>query len=387
MHENPFSPIFGGKPNTFFGRKDLLDRFDLAMRDTGSDDRALFVTGARGSGKTALVEQLSTRARTAGKRVIDLGPEDTVSLLLRGLLSHDEVTKTISPQASVSFMGMGAGASAGSVSKTTHYDRADLTQAFIDACAREKHGILVTIDEVQKVAEEDMSAICNAFQMASRKGCDAMIVVAGLPYAHGAIIRYKGCTFMRRAAHEEIGLLSYGEAHDAFADTLRKVEGLSINDDLLEQLVRSSMGQPYLIQLLGYHLVLESGGTTDSRALVTHENIATCTHNALLAYERRALLPMVDELSSLEQEYLTAMSNLMAERGEDTNVIRTEEVAQALGKEQRQLSQVRDRLIGLGIIAAPQRGSLMFCIPHLRTYLRKDRGSGDVVARALSWGV
>lgn len=55
MFSNPFTPIFGGRPDFFFGRKAVLTRFDAAMVDQGSEDRVLFVTGNRGCGKTALL--------------------------------------------------------------------------------------------------------------------------------------------------------------------------------------------------------------------------------------------------------------------------------------------------------------------------------------------
>lgn len=48
MFKNPFTPLFGGKPDCFFGRRAILDCFDLALRDKGSADRALFITGSRG---------------------------------------------------------------------------------------------------------------------------------------------------------------------------------------------------------------------------------------------------------------------------------------------------------------------------------------------------
>lgn len=121
MLSNPFSPIFGGKPDFFFGRKEILRRFDLAMRDRGSEDRALFFTGARGYGKTALLEQLSARASLTGRTVIDLGPDDTIAQLIRAIVGYDETTTTVSPQASVSILGTGGSLSAGSISKTTRY--------------------------------------------------------------------------------------------------------------------------------------------------------------------------------------------------------------------------------------------------------------------------
>ena len=126
MFSNPFSPIFGGKPDVFFGRERVLNLFDHAMIDVGSDDRAIFITGPRGSGKTALLEQLSIRATAQKRKVIDLGPENTISQMVYALTGYDEVTKTVNPQANVSMLGIGGGISGGSVSKTEHIGRENL---------------------------------------------------------------------------------------------------------------------------------------------------------------------------------------------------------------------------------------------------------------------
>lgn len=89
MFSNPFSPIFGRKPDVFFGRERILNLFDHAMIDVGSDDRAIFITGTRGSGKTALLEQLSIRATVKKRKVIDLGPENTIEQLIYSLTGYD----------------------------------------------------------------------------------------------------------------------------------------------------------------------------------------------------------------------------------------------------------------------------------------------------------
>mgnify|MGYP002627015587 CR=1 FL=1 len=83
MFANPFTPIFGGKPDFFFGRKDILARFDRALVVRGSEDRTLFITGTRGSGKTALVEQLSLRATAAGWDAIDLTADNALQSFFR----------------------------------------------------------------------------------------------------------------------------------------------------------------------------------------------------------------------------------------------------------------------------------------------------------------
>ena len=62
MFSNPFSLVLGGESDVFFGRDRILSLFDLAMIDSGSDMRAMIITGARGMGKTFLLEQLSIRA-------------------------------------------------------------------------------------------------------------------------------------------------------------------------------------------------------------------------------------------------------------------------------------------------------------------------------------
>ena len=126
MIDNPFTPVFGGKPDSFFGRKELLDRFDRALKVRGSDDRSLFFTGTRGSGKTALLEQLSMRAVSSGWRAIDIGAEQALQAFHCQLASYDEVTEAVSPSLEIKVLGSGGSISGKSTARTTRYDMADL---------------------------------------------------------------------------------------------------------------------------------------------------------------------------------------------------------------------------------------------------------------------
>ncbi len=382
MFENPFTPIFGGKPERFFGRKDVLARFETAMIDAGSEERALFVTGARGSGKTALLEQLSQRATASGRLVIDLVPDDTVHLLLRGLQRHDEEVRAVSPQIGVSLLGSGGSVSGMSSSKATHFDRADLQMLFLKACERERAGIFISIDEVQKVSEDDLSAIGGAFQMASRKGNDVMIALAGLPYAHDAIIKYDGCTYLRRAAHEELTLFAWEEVMDAFGEAFASIKGFKVRVEELEALARASYGHPYVLQLLGYYAVVVANAHADSsRHVLTGQEVAQAIPMAVDAYGRRALKPLVEEMTPLELSFVTAMASTLDER----RVAHIGEIAGALGKRQRNLSAARDALIRAGIVIAVGRGELMFNIPYLAAYLAKGEGGNLAVERVRQW--
>ncbi len=376
MFSNPFSPIFGGKPDVFFGRDRILDLFDLAMVDSGSDERAIFITGTRGSGKTALLEQLSIRAGKKKRRVIDLGPENTIEQLIHELSEYDEVTNTISPQANVSVLGIGGGISGGSVSKTRRNGREMLQPLLLETCAKTKQGLLVTVDEIQKVPIEDVSSLCNAFQMASRKGYDIMLAVAGLPYAYGDITRHEGCTYLRRASHEEIGLFTWDEADEALTKVFAGIKGLQIDKAFLERINKISFGHPYLMQLLGYHLILQvNNQKPEKKHIVTEVELKEAEKNALLAYEQRALKPLFEELPKGEKEYLIKMSECM---GKDRLTI-TSDISRALGVSQNKLSRSRAYLIDHGIIASPEHGKVVFCIPYLADYVKKDKGVANTV--------
>ena len=369
MFKNPFSPIFGGKPGVFFGREEILKLFDHAMIDIGSEDRAMFITGTRGSGKTALLEQFSIRAVAKKRTVIDLGPENTISQLVYALSGYDEMTKTVNPQANVSVLGIGGGVSAGAVSKTEHVGRERLQELLLKACESAKNGILVTVDEVQKVPIEDISSLCNAFQMASRKGNDIILAVAGLPYAYAEIIRHEGCTYLRRATHAELGLFTWDEAKDAFEKAFSKIKGLSIGEAIIANFNNASYGHPYLMQLLGYHLILIINETNpEKKHEVAEDEASEAVANSIFAYEQRSLKPLLDELPNNEKKYLRIMSECLNE----DRLAATSDIARGFGTSVNKLSKTRAYLIDNGIIAAPEQGKVMFCIPYLADYVKKD---------------
>ncbi|MBQ7724824.1 MAG: hypothetical protein IJT63_04345 [Lachnospiraceae bacterium] len=379
MFTNPFSPIFGGKPDVFFGREKVLHLFDHAMVDAGSDDRAIFITGTRGSGKTALLEQLSIRAALRKRKVIDLGPENTISQMINVLAGYDVVTKTVNPQDNINILGIDGGISVGSVSKQKHTGKDNLQPILLEACSDYKDGLLVTVDEIQKVPIEDISSLCNAFQMASRKGCDIMLAVAGLPYSYSKVIKHEGCTYLRRATHEELGLFTWDETAKSFNSIFSEIKGLDIKPDIVNKLNQASFGHPYLMQLLGYHLVLlindQASGKKHS---VTADEAEEAISNAIFAYEHRALKPLLEELPNSEKSYLVKMSEcLNSDRLADTA-----DIATKLGVTQNKLSRSRAYLIDQGIIAAPERGKVMFCIPYLADYVKKEEYVSDTITVA-----
>ena len=138
MFNNPFSPLFGGRPDFFFGRQRILDSFDAAFNARGSDYRTLFITGARGFGKTALLEQLSARATRHGWDVIDVNAENALQSFFRQVARFDEVATSTDPRVEVKVFGSGGSLSGKGTQKTAHYTVDDLDTLLLAACDRAK---------------------------------------------------------------------------------------------------------------------------------------------------------------------------------------------------------------------------------------------------------
>lgn len=383
MIDNPFTPVFGGKPDSFFGRKELLARFDRALQVRGSDDRVLFFTGTRGSGKTALLEQLSMRASVAGWKTIDVGAEKILQALCYRLVGCNEATENISPSLEVKVLGSGGSVSGGGVSRTTRYGTAVLPYLLGQAAEKEKKGLFVSVDEVQKVPLEEVASLCEAFQMASRKGLDVILAVAGLPFSYERIIHQDGCTFMRRSVHEALGLLDVDEVRDAYRSAFSRIKRLEVSSDAFERLVCLSSGHPYMMQLLGYQLVEQVARRKEKKIVIDCDVVETVASAALDSYERRALRPLIDELGETERVYLKAMAQV----ADDSFVSRTSAVAEHLGKALRQIAPARQSLIDKGVIVAVGYGLVRFNIPYLRAYVLKPNDEQENLAQLEAWGV
>ena len=169
--------------------------------------------------------------------------------------------------------------------------------------------------------------------------------------------------------HEELGLLTHAEVREAFEETFGRIKGLKVSADALDKLVAMSFGHPYVMQLLGYHLVAwVNENISEKRYEVTQEDVIRTAPLAIAAYERRALKPMIDVLPSEERAYLVAMSQVL----DDQREAATGDVARTLGKTPQQTSRARQSLIKSGTIIVTGRGKVMFNVPYLREYIAKD---------------
>lgn len=160
--------------------------------------------------------------------------------------------------------------------------------------------------------------------------------------------------------------------------------GIELDERCLQELVRASYGHPYMIQLLGYHLVdvinhMEGNGSRPADL----DDVLLAVERARDAYSGRALRPMVAELPSSDVAYLVAMAQCLDEQ----RIARSSDVARVLGKDVKQASPARARLLRSGTVLAPRRGQLMFAVPYLASYVLEMPEESSEVERVRAWGV
>lgn len=360
---NLFSPAFGELPQVFFGRGDELAFAQAALDNDNSPHRAFFITGNRGCGKTTLLERISQIASKRGWTTIDVHSAHAAQAILEALAGGTQ--KTVEKSASPSALGVSVGGV--SSSTTTAFSQASLGNLLIQKCRtlNGRRGILITVDEIQKVPAPDAEDLCAAVQLARRKGLPIMLVLAGLPGSKEMVASYPGCTFMQRSYDMKIGCMQVDETIDAFKSVFARTPESHVSDEAIWEAGLYSQGYPYLMQLLGYYAVERAterlaGGKTSID--VTH--IREVEPLALEAYRENVLAPILDALPQKLSEYLRAM----CEVGDEQGSISTGEVARCLGKTQSQVSSYRKRLIDRRLIEAGERGRVLFLLPHIREY-------------------
>ena len=371
---NPFVLTFGGKPDVFFGRKEIIGSFTDALENRGSAYRTLFLTGKRGMGKTTLISHFISIAESRGWKTFNVHSEHAAEAFFHLLLEYDELSSTVDPSIGVQILGSGATVKGTARTRKKHYSVINLPELLVDACDKAKDKIILAIDEVQKIPAQDVSIICSAFQKASSSGHDVILVCAGLPGSYERIESYDGSTYMQRSKKEFLSFMPADEVIDGYKSAFKKIPHMGVTDEVLEELNEKSYGYPYLVQLLGYYLVdnVKEELSSPRYAIacgerqLTVQDVERAWEAARGIYEQNVLEPAVRRLGAGTIEYLQAMA---AVASPTTKMSRTRDIAKRMGKTGQQLSSVRSRLIERGLILADEDNQLTFTIPYMRDYM------------------
>lgn len=364
MSSNPFRPSFGVSPRVLAGREDLLQDFDVALDEgPGSPLRSLLVSGARGMGKTVVLNELEDIARTRGWLVVRLpeGPrmlEELEGSTIPALLAEHD-TRAVRRR-----ITGGGLAPVGSVTTQVedrypvHLSLTQLLTRLLDVLGEHGTGLLFTVDEVQAADPELVGRFAATYQHLVRDDREVAFAAAGLPTGIDQLLRQAGTTFLRRAERVHLAVLGDAEVGAAAEATVADA-GRTIEPEALARLVQVVHGYPYLLQLVGYH----AWRVEPARPTITSRDVATTVPLVVERMGRLVHAPALSGVPEGQRSYLRAMAV-------DDGPASTRAVADRMGVPMQQQNVYRARLIDRELIEAAGHGYVDFTLPYLREHLR-----------------
>ncbi|TPF85595.1 hypothetical protein BW13_09845 [Bifidobacterium sp. UTCIF-37] len=333
----------------------------------------MYLTGARGVGKTVMLNALGDIARKRDWIVIDETAEAGFINRLIDVLNEEDRSRLSSltmPTASISIPGapISASLNLGGAQFTAPAERAlDFRRAMsekLDKLEKKRRGILITLDEVQASSIAEIRSLATAVQHLIREQRNIAFIFAGLPSMVEDVINDDVLTFLRRAERKHLGDVPLDAVRQAFADTIN-ANGKHANGEVLSMLARATNGYPFMIQLVGYWAwrASETGATADAEE-ITIDAAERGVAQAKLKLGDMVHGPAIDGLSAMARDYLLAMA-------QDDGPSATSAIAKRLERDQIYANVYRTQLIKEDIIYQSSYGYVDFKLPYLRDYLRE----------------
>ncbi len=388
---NPFAPGAGTPPPELAGRDDLRETVRIAFARTrqGRPAKSILMVGLRGVGKTVLLDRMREDAEATGIHTLRVEAPESRSLpailapqlrqaLLR--LSRNEQAKDLAQRALRGLAGFAKSLKVKYSDIEVGFDfepepgladNGDLEndlQALLEAAgeAAQKAGtaLAMFVDELQYVEEEELAALITALHRTAQRRLPVVLVGAGLPQLRGRMGRAKSYA-ERLFDFPEIGPLPPPAAREAIAKPA-EAEGVHVNDDALECIVRKTHGYPYFLQEWGKH-----AWDTAAQSPITLHDVEQASAAAIAALDESFFRVRFDRLTPLEKRYLRAMAELGA------GPHRSGDIADQLKREVTALGPTRNQLIGKGMIWSPHHGDTAFTVPLFDQFMHRIMPGDD----------
>lgn len=368
---NPFRPTFGTTPPVLAGREVLSAVFGDALDDgPGAPGRATLYTGARGVGKTVMLNEAETQAKQRGWVVIsETANRGLVQRLLTdhlpALADLLELVDRSSKITGISLpMDLGGFTREPGAPARPEGLRQWLN-LILDHLEPNGTGLLITVDEVHGGDRTDLRELGAVVQHAFREERPLAFAAAGLPRAVDDLLSDDVLTFLRRADRHHLGPVEPADAREAIERPLIDA-GRGIDRDALVAAAEATGGYPFLIQLVGWNLWI----TTDAGTF-TAEHVARAVERAKGSLGSKVYEAALRDLSAMDRAFLYAMT------ADGERPSRVGDIAERLGKSANYVSQYRLRLLGSDLIHDAGHGQVTFAMPFFRDYLVAHRARWD----------
>ncbi len=382
---NPYAPGAGTRPPELAGRDDVLKQARITIQrvQKGLSFKSFIFIGLRGVGKTVLLNEVQRIAEEFDCKSLHIEAHDGKSLpalLAPGLRTLLLSLDTMAKATDATRRGLGVLKSfVGSVKlRMGDFDiglslpaekgaadsgdlEADLTSLFLAVGAAAKSRsktVLITIDELQYLSVEELSALIMAVHRVAQKGLPLLVVGAGLPQLVGQMGASKSYA-ERLFSFPKVGPLEPAYARAAIVDPATR-EGVKYTEGALDEILRVTEGYPYFLQEWGYH-----AWNVAKSSPISEKDARAATAEATTSLDDSFFRVRFDRLTPREKDYLRAM----AELGPGPH--RSGDIAEKLGVLVESSAPLRSGLIRKGMIYSPQHGDTAFTVPLFDQYMKR----------------
>ncbi len=382
---NPYAPGAGTRPPELVGRDEILKqaRVTLQRVQGGRSFKSFIFIGLRGVGKTVLLNEVQIIAEDFESEALHIEAHDGKSLpallapglrkLLLNLDTMARATEATKRGLGVlkSFVGsvklrmgdfdIGLGIPAEKGSADSGDLESDLTALFLAvgaAAKSRKKMVVITIDELQYLSEEELSALIMAVHRISQKGLPLLVVGAGLPQLVGQMGASKSYA-ERLFNFPKVGPLMPADARAAIVDPATR-ENVKYTEAALDEILKVTEGYPYFLQEWGYH-----AWNTAESSPIGEKDARMATAEATTSLDDSFFRVRFDRLTPREKDYLRAMGEL------GPGPHRSGDIAEKLGVLVESSAPLRSGLIRKGMIYSPQHGDTAFTVPLFDQYMKR----------------
>jgi hypothetical protein len=377
---NPFTLTFGKQPATRINRK--LENADEIISTFEADNpvtQAYLISGVRGSGKSALLAEVTKRLEASSKWVVvelnskqPLLPEFVTRLIDNGMLKMHLLM--------IIYVGILEHFNL-NYSDSDNVGRMNLV---LHSLKMNHKKVLVTIDDVS--ADDEMRTFMSQFQLLVRKGYDIYLLMTGLYENISGVLNDPDFSFLPTRPHIVLNLddvMQMQEFEDFFflqripkfdltALDISEIKNkyirfFDISEEDAEKMANLTMGYPFAFQALG---VLY----WEYRDSCTFEQIVDKYDRLLVDFVYRAIW---NESNDAEK----AIIYEMPAEGQKISLI---DLYNKVDMEHDEFKKSAERLISRGICHAPEKGYIALSLPRLRAIIGKfevARQNDDILRR------
>ena len=368
---NPFHPSFGVSPPLLVGRDQLLAEFVEALEDgPGSSGRATLYTGARGSGKTVMLNAVEDRAKAMGWVLIS----ETASpgFVRRIALQHlPRLLASFDPEAVrrrlnglTGPLGVGGLTWTGIEAHVAEAGLRNQVELLTDLLADNGTGLLITLDEVHQNQIGELRELATTVQHAFREERELAFVGAGLASAISDVTADEVLTFLRRAERHALGPVGRQDVERALKEPI-EASGRRVEEEALLVMAKGARGYPFLIQLVG----AQTWRLHPTSVEISVDDARQGVANALRRLGSLVHEPALADTSAVDRSFLLAMA-------QDDGPSKMADIQRRLGVDVSYASQYRLRLLAAELVEPIRHGYVDFALPYLREYLREHAASG-----------